>query len=86
MRVRLAPVSRPRDLAGLALRPGVWTPVPEALRAAVAAAAALLGPLVVVDVPAPDQEPRAPVDAVAALPARPRRARAEPVPAPEAEG
>jgi len=84
MRVRLAPVSRPRNVGGLDLRPGVWTPVPEALRPAVAAAAALLGPLVAVDVPAPAPEPRAPVEAVAAPPARPRRARAEP--APEAEG
>jgi hypothetical protein len=51
MRVRLSPASRPREVAGLPLRPGVWTLVPEAIRPAVRALAAVLGPLLTVDDP-----------------------------------
>ncbi len=51
MRVRLSPSSRAREVAGLPLRPGVWTLVPEAIRPAARALAALLGPVLTVDDP-----------------------------------
>jgi hypothetical protein len=53
MRVRLSPSSRAREVAGLPLRPGVWALVPEAIRPAVRALAALLGPVLTVDDPPP---------------------------------
>lgn len=59
MRVRLSPQSRPRDVGGLPLRPGVWTLVPEPLRPAARALAAVLGGLLTVEDPPPVAEPSA---------------------------